>query len=127
MINKMISVAALLLLLGCNGLDPAGPYKGDKVAYGYDLAIATCTDGVEGFLAWEQTHRAVLVKTNPKIVERAKLLHDEYPAWAQSAARLSAAYQANPTSEARATLEKAMRVLRQALLEATQYMLEVSQ
>ena len=116
----------ICLLLGgglsaCGSLDPAGVYHGDQVLYNADLALGSSYDVLHGFVEWEFQNRAALTNT-PAIRRAADQVRDSAPAWFGSALALRDAYQANPTAMNQSSLQQALAVVQQAVVEAVKYM-----
>lgn len=114
-------VAVVFALGGCAGLDPAGPYKGDKMLYDADLVIDGSYAVIDGFVKWEERNHPLL-KSRPEITKYADKVRTEGPRWFDSAFALRDAYVAAPTPENGAALQKAVAVLRAAMTEAAAYL-----
>lgn len=115
-------MAPIAMLNGCaTKLAPEGVYKGDAVAYQADNAIVTAYDTLHAFVKWEYDNRAALAKT-PEIKNAADVVRNNAQRWILSAQALNDAYQANPTSENKTALEKALATLRTAIAQAVTYL-----
>lgn len=120
------SIAVLFLTLGgpagCqHNLDPAGPYKGDKVLYEADGAIITGHDLLQDFVTWEKDYRPTLAKF-PEIRKLADVVVEKGPSWFSTALALRDAYKADPTAANKGALQTGVSVLKAAISEATKYL-----
>ncbi len=123
------SIVALLLAVtliggctnGCGTLDPQGVYQGDKFLYDADLTITTGYEVMHRFVTWEYQNRETL-KGTPGIKAAADKVRAGAKDWVSSALKLRDAYKADPTDTNRKGLQKALDVIRQAVVEATGYL-----
>lgn len=65
----------LLITPGCYTLDPAGPYKGDKVLFNADQTLLTSYQVVDNFLIWEKANPACPVEAK----KLANTLREDFP------------------------------------------------
>lgn len=116
---------ALVLLAGCRSLAPDGVYQGDKFVYNAELGIVTAQDLLHTYVKWEYQNRAALAST-PAIKQSADAVRANGKKWIQSAINLTEAYKANPTTENKDALVKALAILRAAMTEASSYMIRTT-
>jgi hypothetical protein len=109
------------VLSGCRNIDPAGVYRGDKVLYNADKTIVDSYDILHAFVTFEFENREAL-KATPDVANAADQIRLNAQKWTDSAIALRDAYVASPTPENRSKLEDGVRVLRQAMTQAQNYM-----
>lgn len=122
----LASITLLLLLVGltaCGTLAPNGAYQGDDVLYKADTVITTSYTVFDSFLKYEHANRAAL-SGRPEIKKAADHIRTNAKVWIGSAIALRDAYALNPTPDGNAQLQKALAVLRAALIESTRYLSE---
>jgi len=126
--NLFASLALALTLLvgvpctqtGCGTLAPSGVYQGDKTLYDADFAIAGSYDLLHSFVTWEFKNREALT-TMPAVKEYADKVRAGARQWVTSAIACRDAYAASPSAENRTNLQKAIAVLREAVVQGTKY------
>lgn len=117
----ILGFCALLLFPGCVNLDPAGTYKGDALLYHSELATTTSYDVLKTFLDWEKANAPALVKW-PQIHQAAENIRAHWEQWFTTAYAMHDAYKADPSQVNADNLQTALRILREALNQATGYM-----
>lgn len=114
-----------LLLTGCAHLAPGTPDNpspyADKVLFDAEQATVTGYDLLQVFVSWELNNRAALSKF-PAVTKAADKIRAHSEDWIATVNRLRDAYAANPTPANRNALIDGLRVLRQAIAEATSYL-----
>lgn len=116
----LVAVSAMLMA-GCGTLDPTGPYHGDKVLYDADVMIATSYETIHTFVTWEYVNRQSLA-SKPAIKVAADKMRTDAPRWFATALALRDSYQDNPNDGTRDALQRAVDVLRTAMIESTKYL-----
>lgn len=124
-LTVLIGIPMGSAVTGCRHLDANGVYKGDTALYQSELATTTSYDLLDAFVKWEAANRAALAKW-PEIKKSADTIRADAKQWFSTANALHDAYAANPTDENRAALQKAINVIRAALVEANGYMLKTA-
>ena len=132
----LCSLSVLLCITSCGTLskgtpDNPSPYLGDKglttdptaakLLFEADQSIVTGYDLFKVFLSWERNNRAALAAI-PEIRQAADNIRRHAEEWTDAATRLREAYAASPTPDNRTALNDALRVIRQALAEATAHL-----
>lgn len=117
----LMMVLGVTMLAGCGTLDPAGPYKGDKVLYDADGAITSSYELLHAFVKWEADRRPALASL-PEVTKYADYVRANSKAWVRSAIALRDAYAADPNKDPVA-LQRALAVLREAAAQSAQYLL----
>lgn len=121
----LIGFPLISSITGCRNVAPGGVYDGDKALYNAELSINTSKDMLDTFVTWEKANREVLAAW-PEIGQAAQYIRANAKDWFASAHAARDAYVANPTSENRSKLTKALAVLRTVLTEASGYMLKTA-
>lgn len=124
--NLFLLLACAGFMAGCGTLAPEGVYQGDKALYDADLTIATAYDVLHTFVSWEKNNRALLTDF-PAVTDYANTVRGGAKRWISSAIAVRDAYAANPTPEGRTALDKALAVLREAVRQASVYMVSSTQ
>lgn len=115
-------IATSMTVAGCKSrnLDPAGVYQSDKVLYNADKTITESYEVMHSFVKFEYDNRAALA-TTPEVGKAAEEIRRNAQKWIRSAIGLRDAYAGSPTPENRSKLDDAIRILRQAITEASSY------
>jgi len=127
-------VATSALLIGCEGcarkLAPGGAYSTtnaagvvsqDTALYAADKTIVESYDVLHAFVKFEFENRAALKVAAPAVNQAANNVRANARKWTDSAIALRDAYAVNPTPENRDKLNDAVRVLREAIVQAQQF------
>lgn len=119
--RSMLLFACVLALTGCQTpeLDP-GVYDGDKILFTADQAIGQGFDTLSSFVTWEYNNRATL-RQWPDVKKAADFVRANVKAWREAALTARDAYAGNPTEANRSELQKAIAVVRAALMTAAKY------
>ena len=130
---KLLVLLAVIGLTSCGTLskgtpDNPSPYLGEKglttdptvakLLFEADQSIVTGYDLFKVFLSWERNNRSALSAFS-EIKQAADNIRRHAEEWIDSATRLREAYAASPTPANRTALSDALRVIGQALTEAT--------
>lgn len=118
----LFTLIAALLLVGCGTLNPIGPYKGDKVLYDADQVIVTGYDILHIYVTWEYQNREALA-VEPKIKASADHVRTNAKKWFSTAKELRSVYVSSATDTNKTALQKAIAVIRAAVVEASSYLL----
>lgn len=104
MTTRILTLPALLLALcamfaGCTSTalqkpSDDGPYKGDVILYHAERTLPVIHATIDGFLAWEHQHRALLREQAPEVIRLADRLRRETPPALRDAAAAIGAYRA---------------------------------
>lgn len=112
-------------ITGCRQLAADGVYSSDQLLYQAEMATVTSYDILDTFVKWEATHRASLTRW-PDISKAATEIRKGSPQWFATAYAMRDAYKNDPSPQNKSNLETALRVIRQAMLEATGYMTQAA-
>lgn len=115
-------IAGVFAIQGCKSrnLDPAGVYQSDKVLYDADKTIVESYEVLHAFVKFEHDNRVALAGS-PEVTKAADKVRENAQQWVRSAINLRDAYAKSPTPENRSKLDDAIRILRQAIAEASSY------
>lgn len=127
--KKLFNIFLLLTLLigsGCvaGRLAPTGVYLGDSFLYQTDFTISGAHTTIRAFLVWEKDNRGLIPA---EITQYADSIRRGAPQWFGSAVALRDAFSLNPSGANRTALQQALDVLRQAVVESTKYLVQVTQ
>ena len=128
--NKSVTAIFALLTLaislvftqGCRKLAPGGVYNEDQVLYNADVTLLESYDLLHTFVKWEYDNRGAF-NSIPGIKKAADAIRRDAPGWFASAQRLRDAYKADPSQQNKDALTTALKVIRQAMSEASAYMI----
>lgn len=118
-----VAFAVALPQTGCTTkkLDPAGVYQSDKALYDADKTITDAYDVMHTFVLFEYQNREALA-TKPDVRKAADSIRLNAQKWIKSAIALRDKYANAPNPENRSALLDAVRVLREAVNQASTYM-----
>ena len=124
--NILVLLFIAVALMGCRNLDPAGPYRADSKLYAQDVGIRAAYDTVHTFVLWEYQNRKALAN-KPEIRKSADYMRVNMPKWMASVVALRDAYAAVPNDANLASLQRALLIIKEAMIEASNYMVSATQ
>lgn len=112
-----------LCLAGCTTakLDPAGPYRGNQTLYVTDQSIDASYRVLDVFLSFELANRATL---SQDVRTFANKIRRDAPEWNRRILALRDVYAMAPTPANKASLDTVLALLREALTQASAYLVE---
>lgn len=117
--------AAVPTFTGCASdnrpLAAGGVYNQDNALYNADRTIAEAYDALHGFVLFEYNNREALA-TKPEIRKSADNIRLNAQRWIKSAVALRDVYANEPSGDNRDRLNDAIRILREAVLQANTYL-----
>jgi hypothetical protein len=120
-------LAAFLILAafsgqgGCSGILPGN----DPVVVDAEKTTRIAVETFNTFFKLEFDNRALVLEKAPKIHEYANYARLHSPQWIASARALTITYKTNRTSENKANLQTALKVLQDAIDQATKYTTQI--
>lgn len=124
--KKLILILSLAFALpilntGCPSapLEKTGVYAGKSTLYATDSSIAAAFQVLDVFLSFQMQNRATLPK---EINDFADKLRVDAPKWGKSLVALRDTYAASPTPQNKANLDLTLRLLREAVTQASTYL-----
>lgn len=116
------SFAVSVAYVGCAGgtLAPSGPYT-NKALYVTDQSIDASYRVLDVFLSFELANRATL---SQDVRTFANKLRREAPEWNRRILALRDVYAMAPTAANKASLDTVLKLLREALTQASAYLVE---
>lgn len=124
--KKYLLIIGLALTLpvfntGCPSapLDKTGAYANNSTLYATDSSIDAAFRVLDVFLTFQMQNRATLPK---EINDFADKLRVDAPKWGKSLVALRDAYAASPTPQNKANLDLTLRLLREAVTQASTYL-----
>lgn len=119
---KTLLLVLCLAVAGCQTqLAPAGPYAGNTALYVTDQSIDASYRVLDVFLQFELTNRATL---SQDVKTFANKLRREAPEWNRRILALRDVYAMAPTAANKASLDTVLKLLREALAQASAYLVE---
>jgi hypothetical protein len=122
-ILAIVALVAFAPTQGCKSraLDPAGVYQSDQTLYNADKVISESYDVMHSFVKFEYQNREALQGT-PEVTKAADHVRNNAQQWIRSAIALRDVYATTPTAENGDKLNTAIRILREAINQASAYM-----
>lgn len=118
-------VAAAPTFTGCatnnRPLAEGGVYQGDNTLYNADKTISEAYDVMHKFVTFEYQNREALAAT-PDVRKHADTVRLNAQQWIKSAIALRDVYAQQPTAENRDKLSNAIKILREAITQASAYL-----
>lgn len=120
---KILLLILALCLAGCTNtqLAPAGPYAGNSALYVTDQSIDASYRVLDVFLSFELANRATL---SQDVRTFANKIRRDAPEWNRRILALRDVYAMSPTRENKASLDTVLKLLREALTQASAYLVE---
>jgi hypothetical protein len=122
-ILALVALFAFAPTQGCKSraLDPAGVYQADQTLYAADKVISESYEVMHSFVLFEYQNREALRGT-PEVTKAADHVRSNAQQWIKSAIALRDVYATTPTPDNRDKLNTAVRILREAIAQASAYM-----
>ena len=113
------SLALLCVLPGCQTTLAPGPYAGNAALYATDSVVTASFGVLDAFMAFQHANRASLPSDVNAFADRVRR---DAPQWAKSILALRDVYAATPTAENRLALDRVLKLLREAVVQASTYL-----
>lgn len=119
-ILRLFALIAVTFTLGCATpkLAPDGPYRGNSALYTTDSAITAAFGVLDVFMIFQMQNRVNLPADVNAFADRTRR---DAPGWSRSIIALRDVYAANPTADNKLALDKVIRLVREAVTQATIY------
>lgn len=120
--KSLLAIFILAVTTACTTtLNPNGVYHGNKALYVTDASLDASLRVLDVFMVFQMNNRATLPAEINTFADKTRV---DAPQWARRIIALRDAYAASPTTESKRALDTSLRVLREAVIQASAYLVE---